>query len=129
MPPQPTVLVVEDLLGPRESLRAILQPDYHVLMTEEGEHALHLVEHEPVDVVLLDLRLPGLSGLQVMEKLKALSPSLAVIVVTSYASEETEREVLRLRTRTHAASEWPPPRGAPLAFDNSGPLVFKGLSR
>jgi len=93
---QPTVLVVEDLLGPRESLRAILQPDYRVLMAMEGEHALHLVEHAPVDVVLLDLRLPGLSGLHVLEKLKALSPSLAVIVVTSYGSAETEREVVRL---------------------------------
>ncbi len=98
MPQQPTVLVVEDQLGPRESLRAILQPDYRVLMAMEGEHALHLVEHEPVDVVLLDLRLPGLSGLHVLEKLKALSPSLAVIVVTSYGSAETEREVVRLGT-------------------------------
>src|SRR5712692_11872707 len=42
MPQQPTVLVVEDQLGPRESLRAILQPDYRVLMALEGEHALHL---------------------------------------------------------------------------------------
>ena len=98
MPQQPTVLVVEDQLGPRESLRAILQPDYRVLMAEEGEHALHLVEHEPVDVVLLDLRLPGLSGVQVLKQLKSLKPSLAVIVVTSYGSAETEREVVRLGT-------------------------------
>ena len=97
MPQQPTVLVVEDQLGPRESLRAILQPAYRVLVAMEGAQAIHFVEHEPVDVVLLDLRLPGLSGLQVLEKIKALRPAIAVIVVTGYASSETEREVVRLR--------------------------------
>ncbi len=97
MSQQPTVLVVEDQLGPRESLRAILQPDYRVLVAMEGAQAIDFVEHEPVDVVLLDLRLPGLSGLQVMEKIKAISPSIEVIVVTSYASYEAELEVLRLR--------------------------------
>jgi DNA-binding NtrC family response regulator len=96
MPEQPTVLVVEDQLGPRESLRAILQPDYRILLAEEGEQALHFVTHETVDVVLLDLRLPGLSGIQVMEKIKALRPSIEVIVVTSYASAEAELAVQRL---------------------------------
>jgi len=97
MPEQPTVLVVEDQLGPRESLRAILQSDYRILLAEEGEQALHFVTHETVDVVLLDLRLPGLSGIQVMEKIKALRPSIEVIVVTSYASAEAELAVQRLR--------------------------------
>jgi DNA-binding NtrC family response regulator len=93
---QPTVLVVEDQLGPRESLRAILQPDYRVLMAIEGTQAIHVVEHEPVDVVLLDLRLPGLSGIEVMEKIKEIKPSVEVIVVTSYASAEAELAVQRL---------------------------------
>ncbi len=62
MPQQSTVLVVEDELGPRESLRAILQPDHRVLMAMEGEQTIRLAEQEPVDVVLLDLRLPGLFG-------------------------------------------------------------------
>jgi len=90
---QPTVLVVEDQLGPRESLRAILQPDYRVLIAIEGTEALHMVGHEPVDVVLLDLRLPGLSGIEVMEKIKTIKPSIEVIVVTSYASVEAELAV------------------------------------
>jgi DNA-binding NtrC family response regulator len=52
------------------------------LLAAEGQQALSLVEQEPVDVVLLDLRLPGLSGLQVLEQLKAHQPALAVIVVS-----------------------------------------------
>jgi DNA-binding NtrC family response regulator len=82
MPEQPTVLIVDDELGPRESLRLTLHPPYRVLLAAEGQQALSLVEQEPVDVVLLDLRLPGLSGLQVLEQLKARHPTLAVIVVS-----------------------------------------------
>lgn len=94
MPQQPTVLVVEDELGPRESLRAVLQADYQVLLATEGEQALQIIEYAPVDVVLLDLRLPGLSGWQVVNKLKALHPSLKVIVVTSYEPDERVNQEL-----------------------------------
>jgi DNA-binding NtrC family response regulator len=82
MPQPATVLVVDDELGPRESLRLTLHPPYRVLLAAEGQQALSLVEQEAVDVVLLDLRLPGLSGLQVLEQLKARHPALAVIVVS-----------------------------------------------
>jgi len=88
MPQQPTVLVVDDELGPRESLRAILQSDYRVLIAVEGEQALRIVEQESVDVVLLDLRMPGPPGRQVVEKIKALNPSIQIIVVTSYDPDE-----------------------------------------
>jgi len=94
---QPTVLVVDDELGPRESLRTILKPNYRVLVATEGEQAVHIVEQEPVDVVFLDLRMPGLPGMRVMEKIKALDPSIEVIVVTGYASYETVLEGLRLQ--------------------------------
>ena len=96
MAEQSTVLVVDDEIGPRESLRAILKSDYQVLVAAEGEQAVHFVEQQPVDVVLLDLRMPGLSGIQVLEKIKAINPSIEVIVVTGYASYETVLEGLRL---------------------------------
>ena len=88
MPQQPTVLVVDDELGPRESLRAILHPDYRVLVAVEGEQAVRIITQEPVDVVLLDLRMPGPPGRQVMEKMKALNPSIQIIVVTSSDPDE-----------------------------------------
>ena len=109
MPEQPTVLVVDDEIGPRESLRAILKPDYQVLVASEGEQAVRFVEQQPVDVVLLDLRMPGLSGIQVLEKIKALNPAIEVIVVTGYASYETVLEGLRL----HAFDYIPKPFNIP----------------
>ena len=109
MAEQSTVLVVDDEIGPRESLRAILKPDYQVLVASEGEQAVRLVEQQPVDVVLLDLRMPGLSGIQVLEKIKALNPAIEVIVVTGYASYETVLEGLRL----HAFDYIPKPFSIP----------------
>jgi DNA-binding NtrC family response regulator len=96
-PEQLIVLVVDDELGPRESLRAILQSHYRVLVAMDGEQAVRIVEQEPVDIVLLDLRMPGLSGRQVMEKIKAINPALAVIVVTGsdpYGLVPTESRLL-----------------------------------
>lgn len=93
---QHTVLVVDDELGPREALRAILQTGYRVLVAVEGEQAIHLVERDPVDVVLLDLHMPGLSGMRTLEKIKAINPSISVIIVTAYASHEAVLEGTRL---------------------------------
>ncbi len=104
-----TVLVVDDEIGPRESLRAILKPDYQVLVATEGEQAVHFVEQQPVDVVLLDLRMPGLSGMQVLEKIKTIDSSIEVIVVTGYASYETVLEGLRF----HAFDYIPKPFNIP----------------
>jgi DNA-binding NtrC family response regulator len=94
---QPTVLVVDDDLTSRELLRTILKPHYRILMATEGEQAVRIVEQESVDIVCLDLRMPGLSGMRVMEKIKALDPSIEVIVITGYTSYETVLEGLRLR--------------------------------
>lgn len=96
MTEQPTILVVDDEVGPRESLRAILKPEYQVLVATEGEQALRVIEQKPVDVVLLDLRMPGLSGMRVMEKIKAVDPTIEVILITGYASYDTVLEALRL---------------------------------
>lgn len=96
MPEQATILVVDDEIGPRESLRAILKSEYRVLVATEGEQAVKMVEESPIDVVLLDLRMPGVSGVHVMERIKAMDPDIEVILITGYASYETVLEALRL---------------------------------
>ncbi len=96
MPEQATILVVDDEIGPRESLRAILKSEYRVLVATEGEQAVKMVEESSIDVVLLDLRMPGVSGVRVMERIKAVDPDIEVILITGYASYETVLEALRL---------------------------------
>jgi DNA-binding NtrC family response regulator len=104
---QHTVLVVDDEVGSQESLRAILKPEYQVLIAADGEQALQLLAQRPVDVVLLDLRMPGLPGMQVLKKMKTIDPSLMVIVVTAYASDETLHEGARLQVFAYLIKPFP----------------------
>jgi DNA-binding NtrC family response regulator len=80
---RPLVLVVDDDVGLRESLRVILEDDYEVLEVPDGTQALEVVRSFQVDLVLLDIRLPGMDGIAVLERLKALDEQVEVILVTA----------------------------------------------
>ena len=80
---RPLVLVVDDDVGLRESLRVILENDYEVLEVPDGAEALEVVRSFQVDLVLLDIRLPGMDGIAVLERLKALDEQAEVILVTA----------------------------------------------
>lgn len=92
---QATILVVDDELGPRESLRMILKPSYEVLTADSGARALELIRSSRVDVVTLDLKMPGLSGTEVMEAIKGLDPRIEVIIITGYGSLKSATEAIR----------------------------------
>jgi len=93
MPIQPAnILIVDDEPGPRESLRMVLQEDYHVTCASDGQAALQLVRTQPVDLVTLDLRLPGLEGTDLLREVKALDPNIEVIVVTGYGDLQSAIE-------------------------------------
>ena len=105
---QHTVLVVDDEVGARESLRAILASEYQILLATNGEQALHLVGQQAVDVVLLDLRMPGLGAMQVLEAIKGVDPTIEVIIVTAYASSaETLRQGAGWQVFAHITKPFP----------------------
>ena len=62
-----TILIVDDDEGMRETLTAMLRRDYRVLRAATGEFALQVIEKEDVDLMLLDVRLPGISGFEVLK--------------------------------------------------------------
>ncbi len=93
--PQATILVVDDELGPRESLRMILKPSYQVLTADSGAKALEMLRRTPVDVVTLDLKMPGLSGTEVLEAIKAFDPRIEVVIITGYGSLKSATEAIR----------------------------------
>ena len=62
-----TVLIVDDDEGMRETLTVILRRDYRVLRAATGESALQMMEKEEVDLMLLDVRLPGINGFEVLK--------------------------------------------------------------
>jgi signal transduction histidine kinase len=91
------VLVVDDEPGVRESLRAILQRDCEVLTASSGDEALAIVTREPVDLMTLDLKMPGLGGVPVLQRVKQIDPDIEVLIITGYGSLDSAVEGIRLR--------------------------------
>lgn len=90
-----TILVVDDEVGPRESLRMILQPHHRVLFARDGSEALSLLASREIDLVTLDLNMPGIRGEELMATLRREHPQAEVIVVTGYGTVENAAEAVR----------------------------------
>jgi len=90
------VLIVDDEVGARESLRMILKNDYGVSLAKNAEEAfLQIREHSP-DIILLDIILPDLDGLKVLEKIKQSEPDVIVIMITATKTVKTAVEAMKL---------------------------------
>ena len=92
-----TLLVVDDEDGPRQSLRVIFKDEFNLLMAEDGPTAIALAQKHPIDVALLDIRMAGMSGIEVLERLKYVNPGIEAIMMTAFETTDTIRQALRLR--------------------------------
>jgi len=91
------VLVIDDEEVVRLSHRRILAGErFNVETVLNGVEGLELLERQPVDVVLLDLRMPGLDGISVLRTIKEKWPDIEVVVITGYPSIETAKEAIQL---------------------------------
>ena len=93
---RPVILVVDDEPGLRESFRLILDDDYEVVDVPDGPAALDVLRSAQVDLVLLDIRLPGMDGIEVLERIKALDESVEVILVTAVKTVRTAVAAMKL---------------------------------
>ncbi len=93
--PKQTVLVVDDDEGMRETLKAILRHDYRVLEAPTGEAGLATLGRESVDVLLLDVRLPGIGGFDVLKVVKETQPSVETIVISAITDVETAVQAIK----------------------------------
>lgn len=93
-----TVMVVDDEIGPRQSFRMVLKDRYNVVQASGGAEALQKLEERrgQVDVVLMDIKMPGMDGVTLLKEVKRLYPEIEVALVTAYASVETARNAVRL---------------------------------
>jgi len=92
----PQVLVIDDEIGPRESLRMLLKPNYQVHMAENVEAGLRILREKNPDVVISDIRMPGTNGIDGLRKIREIDPHVAVIMLTGFGALETAKEALRL---------------------------------
>src|SRR5215471_13264100 len=91
------ILIVDDEEGPRQSLRVIFKDDYDVLMADNGPQAIELALNDKVDVAVLDIRMSGMSGIEVLERLKYVDPAIEAVMITAFETTDTMRQALRLR--------------------------------
>jgi two-component system NtrC family response regulator len=91
-----SILVVDDGQSQREMLRDFLRSEGHTVMeAEEGEKALKTVRGGHFDLILLDYKMPGMDGLQVLKEVKHINPEIDVIIITAYGTIETAVEALK----------------------------------
>jgi signal transduction histidine kinase len=94
---KPTLLVVDDEEGPRLSLKVVFGDEFRILMAEDGPTAIELAKNNRIDVAVLDIRMSGMSGIEVLERLRYLDPSVEAVMMTAFETTDTIRQALRLR--------------------------------
>jgi two-component system, NtrC family, response regulator PilR len=94
---QPRILVVDDERSMRELLAIVLRREgYDVLLAETGRGAIETLEREPIDLLISDLKMPDLSGVEVLRAAKRVDQDILGIMITAFASTETAVEAMRL---------------------------------
>jgi signal transduction histidine kinase len=94
--PQQTLLIVDDEEGPRQSIRIIFKDEFKVLMADSGPAAIQLAKEHSIDAAVLDIRMAGMSGIEVLNAIKAIDSTTEVVMLTAYETLETARQALRL---------------------------------
>ena len=94
--PKHSVLIVDDEPIVRESIRDWLEDaGYQVSTAESGEEGLEMVQKQDFSIILLDVRLPGKTGVRVLQEMKTLKPNIKVILITAYPTTEMAVEAMK----------------------------------
>ena len=93
----PKILICDDEEGIRESLKLVLGDDYNLVTVDSGEMAIKVLQNsKDIKLILLDIKMPKTSGLDVLQEIKKKFPQVKIIMVTGYKSVETAAEATRL---------------------------------
>jgi signal transduction histidine kinase len=95
-PDLPQILVIDDETGPRESLRMLLKPEFNVATADCVEAGIKLLKEKQPDTIVMDIRMPGMTGIEGLRKIRELDPHLSVIMLTGFGALDTAKEALRL---------------------------------
>ena len=104
-----SLLIVDDDIAHRTMLRILLDGQFHILEADDGATAIDEVSRRGFDLILMDIRMTGVSGIEALDKIKSLRPDIPVIMMTAFFSEELASQV-----RNKGASDC---LGKPFDFD------------
>src|SRR4051812_3441519 len=116
-----TLLVVDDDEGVREALSILFRDSCEVILAENGRRAIEIAGQREIDAVILDIRMPGMTGIAVLSKLKEIDPATEVIMLTAHETLETARDALRLGACDYLSK--------PYSIDGMREVVNRALSR
>ena len=93
---KPRILVIDDESAIRDSLKMTLEYDgYDVMLAATGEEGVKLVEREAPDLVFLDIKMPGMDGLEVLQRIKALNEAVPVVIISGHGTVSTAVEATK----------------------------------
>ncbi|MCC7543081.1 MAG: sigma-54-dependent Fis family transcriptional regulator [Deltaproteobacteria bacterium] len=105
---RPTVLVVDDKPNMLSLIGKVLRKNARVLTASTGEEAVRLLEHERIDVVVCDLRMPGMDGLDVLRACRSMRPSTTFVLMTAHATVPTAIEAMKLGAYDYVTKPFEP---------------------
>lgn len=89
-----SILIVDDELGVRESLRILLKPYYDIYTAPDGEAALNIVKERKIHLITLDLNMPKLSGIETLREIRKIDGEVPVIIISGYGTQRDKEEAL-----------------------------------
>jgi len=96
------ILIVDDQYGIRVLLQEVLEKEgYLILQAPNGPTAISIVTHDKPDLVLLDMKIPGMDGLEILRRIRTIDPVIRVIMMTAYGELDLIKEATALGALTH----------------------------
>src|SRR5919198_3219800 len=92
---KPTILIIEDEVGPRNALKVILRPFFNLYAVDTGQAAMQAIKERPIDLVTLDLKLPDRQGVNLLQEIKLERDDVEVIIITGYGSLKSAMDGIR----------------------------------
>lgn len=90
------ILICDDEEGIRESLKLILENDYDLIFSQNGDEAVQNMRTNRIDITILDIKMPKKDGLETLKELMRISPSSKVVIATGYKSVDIAREAMNI---------------------------------
>jgi two-component system response regulator HydG len=83
-----TLLIVDDDIAHRTMLRILLDWQYEIFEADDGSTAIEEAEKRDFDLILMDIRMPGISGIEALDQIRSLRPDVPILMMTAYFSDE-----------------------------------------
>lgn len=90
------LLIIDDEVGPRESLRMVFKNDYDVLLADHVDAGLAILRAESPDTIIMDIRMPGKTGIEGLQEIRDIDPLISVVMLTGFGALETAQQAIRL---------------------------------